>query len=664
MWYNTEYSIVYGTIYYTEIGSDIKMKADKIIEIAVMVAGIDEEYQNSVIEGINSSAVKYNVNVTYFSAFGGVMTNSLFDVGEYNIYKLINYDKFDAAILLTNTISDDGEKKKIIDSVKNAGIPAVVLDCDDYPEFYNVMIDNNAAMKEIVRHIIAKHNAKTINYVSGPLVNPEAEDRYNAFCSVLDEYGLELDEKRVFYGEFRALDGVHAVEHFIRSGLSMPDAIICANDAMALAVVMTLEEYGYDVPKDVMVTGFDNTYSARHYCPAITSVSRPLSNAGELACEMLVKILSGEKYDKTVRLSSEPVFSESCGCVNNHSEDIVKYKKSMLRTLENCRYDIKILDRLTSDLAESETSDDNIRTIGKYFHKTGCKQYALCLCSEWDSTLRESWEPESSDLYQVDGYTEKMSAPLIYNDGTIISVESFESKDIYPVPFKDGGNISYILPLHFRERCLGYYIMSNGDFPTKSLICHSLMMNISNSIENIRKLIHLNSVIEELDKLYVVDPLCGIYNRNGFIRNADSVFREMVESHDKLLISFIDMDGLKLINDNYGHKEGDFALRKLAEVIQNCCFNGRICSRFGGDEFIIFGKTDSDDDVIVLENEFKRQLAAMNAIISKPYSIDASIGTIVSTVEPDMKLFSLITKADQIMYERKKKKKTSRYLRR
>ena len=105
-------------------------------------------------------------------------------------------------------------------------------------------------------------------------------------------------------------------------------------------------------------------------------------------------------------------------------------------------------------------------------------------------------------------------------------------------------------------------------------------------------------------------------------------------------------------------------LRKLAEVIQNCCFNGRICSRFGGDEFIIFGKTDSDDDVIVLENEFKRQLAAMNAILSKPYSIDASIGTIVSTVEPDMKLFSLITKADQIMYERKKKKKTSRYLRR
>lgn len=651
-------------IYYTKIGSEIKMNPDKIIEIVAMVAGIDEEYQNSVIDGINESARKHNVNVTYFSAFGGVMTNSLFDAGEYNIYKLINYDKFDAAILLTNTICDPREKQKIIDAVKKSGIPAVVFDCDDYPEFYNITIDNTAAMKEIVRHIITKHNARTINYVSGPLSNPEAEDRYNAFLSVINEYDLDFDDERVFFGEFRAVDGVHAVEHFISSGMSMPDAIVCANDAMALAAVMTLEENGYNVPGDVMVTGFDNTYSARHYCPAITSVSRPLSNAGELACDMLVKILHGATFEKTVRLTSEPVFSESCGCRNTLTEDITKYKKSMLRTLENCRYDIKILNRLTSDLAENEDSDRNIRTIGKYFHKTGCKQYALCLCFEWDNVARDEWTSDSSENYQIEGYTEKMSAPLIYDNGTITSMASFNSRDIYPVPFKSGGNISYILPLHFRERCLGYYIMSNGDFPTKSFTCHSLMMNISNSIENIRKLIRLNSVIEELDKLYVVDPLCGIYNRNGFIRNADSVFREMVECHDKMLISFIDMDGLKYINDNYGHKEGDYALRKLAEVIQNCCSNGRLCARFGGDEFIIFGKTEGDYDIDALENEFKRQLTLMNDIISKPYSIDASIGTIVSDVDSDVNLFSLITKADQIMYERKKKKKTSRYLRR
>ena len=113
------------------------------IELALIVAGIDEEYQNSIIEGISSCAKEKNVNISCFAAFGGVISNSKYDLGEYNIYKLVNYDKLDGVILLTNTISDDGEKKMIIDSVKNAGIPTVVLDCDDYPEFYNVMIDNN-----------------------------------------------------------------------------------------------------------------------------------------------------------------------------------------------------------------------------------------------------------------------------------------------------------------------------------------------------------------------------------------------------------------------------------------------------------------------------------------------------------------------------------------
>ena len=153
------------------------MSAEKIIEIAVLVAGIDEEYQSSVIEGINDSAKRYNVNVSYFSAFGGVMTSSLYDIGEYNIYELVNYNRFDGAILLTNTINDPVEKKKIVDKAKHANIPVVVLDCDDYKEFYNISIDNSAAMCDIVRHVIKVHNARNINYVSGPLGNPEALDR-------------------------------------------------------------------------------------------------------------------------------------------------------------------------------------------------------------------------------------------------------------------------------------------------------------------------------------------------------------------------------------------------------------------------------------------------------------------------------------------------------
>lgn len=154
---------------------------NKIIELAVIVAGIDEEYQNSILDGITACAKRSHANISCFCAFGGVLSSSRYDQGEYNIYSLINYKKFDGVILMTNTISDPVEKEKILSKVRASGLPVTVLDCDEYPEFYNVSIDNYQAMKDIVEHVIKVHGAKLINYISGPLANPEASARYRAF---------------------------------------------------------------------------------------------------------------------------------------------------------------------------------------------------------------------------------------------------------------------------------------------------------------------------------------------------------------------------------------------------------------------------------------------------------------------------------------------------
>ena len=59
--------------------------------------------------------------------------------------------------------------------------------------------------------------------------------------------------------------------------------------------------------------------------------------------------------------------------------------------------------------------------------------------------------------------------------------------------------------------------------------------------------------MDELNKIYVIDPLCDIYNRNGFIKFTDEIFKDCVKKNKKIMITFIDMDGLKFINDNYGH---------------------------------------------------------------------------------------------------------------
>ena len=627
------------------------MSTAKIYEIAVFVAGLDEEYQSNIIMGINDYAVHNNINVSHFSAFGGMLDSKRFDIGEYSIYDLANMKKFDGAILMTNTINDINVKKRIIDRITESGIPAVVFDCSEYPQLYNISINNVVAMEEMVRHVINVHGAKVVNYISGPMTNPEARDRLKAFRTVMAENGLDVNEDRIYYGEFRTFDGKDAIEKFICSGMTLPDAFVCANDAMALTAVSTLEKHGIKVPDDVIVTGFDYTYNARNYCPALSSVKRPLGEAGALACKTIIDVLSGKEPGE-LSLDASCVFSESCGCTTNTTDSFSEYRKRTHNRIERTNDSIHKLNILVATLADMETLEDTVKAVGDFAGELECQSLSICLTTDWLDAYNS---PSSPDISK-----ESMIAPLIWQEGMISSRSHFPASYMNPAPLQTGGNVSYYMPIHYRERVLGYFIITNSDFPVNSLLCHTFAMNLSNSIENIRKLKHINKTMEELNRLYVVDPLSNLYNRNGFIKTVDEIFKDCIREKRTIMLTFIDMDGLKYINDNYGHNEGDFAIQRLSGVIRDCGHDDSVCARFGGDEFVIFDHDVAEGDADTLRRHFEASIENINHIISKPYRLSASLGSIVCTPGEEDTLYSLITKADELMYEVKRKKKNSR----
>lgn len=626
-----------------------------IINIAVVVSGLDEEYQYNIIRGINQYAYERKINVSYFAAFGGMVDSRRFDIGEYSIYSLTDFTKFDGALVMTNTFGDAKIRGRIMDRVRAAGIPAVVFETKEYLDFHDISIDNFSVMKALVNHVIQKHGAKILNFVSGPLANPEGRARYNAFLSAMRDNKLKIEEARIYPGSFRSYDGIRAVEDFVASGLPMPDAIICSNDSMALTVISSLEKLGYRVPDDIIVTGFDNTSNARNSFPALTTVSRPLFDSGYQAMEILCKLLNGTEQPVSTVLDATPVFSESCGCTAEHSDNLGEYTKSAYRRMETTNTNIHMLNRLTAGLAEAETADECFDVIESVIKDLGCEKFCLCLTKDWESSFQAG-----TPLPDPSAYAERMTAPLIWDRGERRSVALFPSSNMFPEPFEAGGNISYFLPLHFGERCLGYYIITNSEFPISSLICHTLTMTLSNSVENIRKLFHINNAMDELNRLYVIDPLCNIYNRNGFFNIADDMFRDSIAQHRRVMLSFIDMDGLKYINDNYGHNEGDFAIQRLAGVIQDCCDKNSICARFGGDEFLILSVNVDRNDDVALAKKFAGALQAVNDLIRKPYAVSASLGSVVILAEEGDSLYSIIKQADEKMYEIKKQKKRAR----
>ncbi len=634
--------------------------------IAVIIAGIDEEYQNEILTGIEEFKAKNKVNIAVFVSFSGVMGNQRHDVGEFNIFNLPDFKLFDGAILLTNTIGYQPVINDIFARIRKAGIPTVSVDYD-IDDFYHIGIDNGQAMREITEHMIHRHGCRSFNYISGPKDNPESKERMAAFLDVLKENDISIEDERIYFGDFRSPSGREAVNAFVESGKPMPEAIICANDDMAISAMIALNALGYRIPEDIIVSGFDNTYRAHNYPTELTSVERPLHRSGVLACQMLFNHFNSVPQERSVILDMHPHFTESCGCAecSDTATDVkalknINYKK--FSKFESTSQYMSLVNRMSSQLVECDSLFEFTRSLRPFISEIKPELFCLCICSDWN--IEAETNHGAAAPVTINGYTKDILVPLAYKYGRFSSLPPFASADILPGLFESSpkGKMYYFIPLHFRERALGYVVIMNSRFPLQSSMFQTWCITLSNMLENVRKIISLDLAVQKLNKLYTIDTLTGIFNRNGFVNNATPQFEQCIKNHRPVMLMFIDMDGLKLINDNYGHDAGDNAIRTIANIIEDSCVNSEVYCRFGGDEFIIFGAGFSSDEAQNLTKKINANTEIYNSKSDVPYTITASIGFHIAYPDEGDDLFNLVTIADNIMYKSKKKKKLSKYL--
>ncbi len=640
----------------------------KLRKVAVIVSGIDEEYQNTILNGIRAYAQEAGVHVMHFVAFGGTLRSERHDAGEYNIYNLCQYHDFDGVILLTNTISDSIVTANIVRELSHCRVPVICVDNDLDSKFYHIGINNFDAMQDIVRHIVNVHHCRKVAYISGPESNPESIQRYHAYELVMREAGLEIDPNLVYYGSFRSCDGADGVNYFLQHNAEQPEAIICANDAMALATILALDEHGIRVPEDVLVTGFDNIYAARNFSPAITSVSRPLFQSGYLACKTVLE--ANAETPHSVILKTKAELRQSCGCYEQDSEKENQkeqvFRKEIYRQLDYYQVNVPAVTRMSYVLAESENVAQSLENLKTFVAESSCDRFYLCLGEGWDDQNMKK-TADGQKIYFADqcikeGYAERMTVPLAMRDGAFTTLPPFPSKQMLPdcEMETEAQTIYYFMPLHFQDRCFGYCVFCGNHFFTENPLIHTWVMNIANALENARKRKHLDKALAEVNALYIKDQLCNINNRNGFEKYTTDIFEDCKENNRTCMMMFIDMDRLKYINDTFSHEEGDNALHQLARAIKISCKQDEIPARFGGDEFIIFAVDYDEAQAKGLADAIHSVLREYNTISGKPYEVDASIGWYVAIMTEDDTLHEMITAADKKMYVEKKRKKAAR----
>ncbi|MFL5305097.1 MAG: substrate-binding domain-containing protein [Polyangia bacterium] len=181
-----------------------------------------------------------------------------------------------------------------------AGVPSLVL-------------DNRSGMDAAVEHLIRDHGCRRPVFLTGTPHNPEAEARFAAYRAVLERHGLPYDEARVASGQFLPALGRLAMDQILNRGVPF-DAVVAANDSMAIGAIQALHERSLRVPQDVRVTGFDDLTLARLGNPPLTTVAQPFDRFADLAIGCIEDQVAGRPVAALTEIPARFIPRQSCGC--------------------------------------------------------------------------------------------------------------------------------------------------------------------------------------------------------------------------------------------------------------------------------------------------------------------------------------------------------------
>ncbi len=638
--------------------------------IGVVLSGAHDEATSEYLFQISQRANELNYKFLIFNTFVDLYAVINPDNPAKGIYKIINYDILDALIILSETIKNQAVLDDVVYNAKQKNVPIVSI-LKPVEGAYNIIFDFEKNFREIINHVIEVHNCKRVYFMSGFKGNRFAEKRLQCYRDVMAEHGLEVDERGIEYGDFWSEPTYAAMDRWLSNkDLPKPEAIICANDSMAIAVCLKLAEEGYSVPEDIIVTGHDGIEAERYHSPRITNAVTNIKGASYRAVDTVDEILSGKTPEKYFEVDSTLVFSESCGCTKPDDTSLNRKISDLYNIIASYNAFESHLNSMASNLTQDNDFDDFRHHLAGYMASSFSSDAWICMAPgtmspkplNADELADEStYDPPDVKFFDGDKLTEifcwNIETPYVPNE-----VE-FDRGDILPnlIQKLEKYGFVFLAPIFFRNAMQGYIGLTCGlDF--NALKCTSTFMSYLNMmLEIVKQKFFVSAVVSQLKSMYILDFMTSLYNRRGFYSKIKPQLENCISLNYDLMIVSVDMDGLKNINDTYGHSEGDIAIKALSNLLCQSVDSNTIVARFGGDEFVIAGVyPDGNKTAEIFKETIKRKLDAYNEITEKPYKVSASVG--ISITKPDEKtnLDALIEIADSIMYRQKARQKKLR----
>ncbi|MBN2718834.1 MAG: GGDEF domain-containing protein [Deltaproteobacteria bacterium] len=232
----------------------------------------------------------------------------------------------------------------------------------------------------------------------------------------------------------------------------------------------------------------------------------------------------------------------------------------------------------------------------------------------------------------------------------------FYSKDLFPDDmYTDNNSGAFVfMPLFFEDEHLGFALFEHS-LGIPLFMFEELRLHMSSALKS-------SFLMKELRIQSMLDELTGLHNRRGFMMEGARMFRQRKVGEQRIMMFYADMDDLKLINDSYGHEEGDVAISGAASVLRQTFREGDLVARIGGDEFIAMLLWDGHFKNLEqrIMDRLKLSINTYNEIMEKPYQLSISMGVTATELNETGTLESLMREADEKLMEKKRIKNRNR----
>lgn len=637
--------------------------SEKRKTLGLLIDHINSEYSAMLIGGIKSACKDFNIQLLIFP-IGELHNISVpYNYQNVSIAALVTKKNLDGVIVAAGPQMHYMTKAELTSYVKSfQPLPQIAIN-EELTNVPSITVDCSTAYEQVISHLIEQQQCKRFCILSVRGNSDEVKSRTKCIKQCLQQKFIPSDDILILKGIFEYATTLKVIEEYYKTaGEFNYDAIIALNDEMAFAGMDFCRSIGKRVPEDVAIVGFDDIERASFSTPSLTSITQDIAGQGYASVIYMKEILESASKEKHKVLDSKLILRDST-CRKTPLSNIVDRSNTLSATeWYSKKAQLYHITRFYTDIQTDITLDTFKKRINQDMKSFGLKACAIVI---YDNPVDM---PTPYDYFNLPHKATLFSAfdySTFYDSSTIKKTVKFDpNENMVPdgVLYYEGEEM-YVMSLYHNEVQYGYMVFRPGDFDVAiydllARFLGTIISQVHTYTQAHNEQSKFKAKNKMLDLMARTDELTGILNRRGLYDLGQTTLKFAKSMNQTGIVVYCDMDGLKKINDKYGHEAGDLAIATEAGILKNNFRSNDVVARIGGDEFAIISLGLTNETFLRIRKNIEKDCEEWKKENNVEYSLSISMGAVTfPSVNDGYSIISLLAEADSMLYKEKNAKK-------